>query len=261
MTWRVSYSVTGLVYSKMFKFSKSMNKYTKGELNSLWVNHPTEIESLVWQMPYWTSSVLSVIIGWYALYQMIGFIFIFGIIIIGLTSGCLYFCSKFQSKIYELINSNYEERVNLLTEIIENIKAIKMNSWSNWFTHKFESMRKEKYKHNIYSYLVDAPESLISSCGYTTLIVGVFWMWVLGYGMAISIATAVIIMRVFENLENSISELPFMLNTYQRWKVNITKIEEFLNWDDEESHLFDRTNNEDTIAISIKNSNFFLGIW
>ena len=135
ITSRVSYSVTGLVYSKLFRFSKSIHKYTKGELNNLCVNDTGEIESLIWQMPYWTSNVLSIAIGWYALYHMIGFIFIIGLGIIGLTSGFLYFWSHLQSKIYELLSSNNDDRVNLLTEIIENIKVIKINWWSGKFTY------------------------------------------------------------------------------------------------------------------------------
>ena len=77
--------------------------------------------------------------------------------------------------------------------------------------------------------------------------------------MAMSIATTVIIIRVFENIKNALVELPFMLNNFQKWKANFAKIERFLNWDDEEIHLFNRTNQDSEIAVSIKNSNFFWG--
>eukprot|EP00345_Euplotes_harpa_P007392 CAMPEP_0168333046 /NCGR_PEP_ID=MMETSP0213-20121227/9350_1 /TAXON_ID=151035 /ORGANISM="Euplotes harpa, Strain FSP1.4" /LENGTH=107 /DNA_ID=CAMNT_0008337247 /DNA_START=1081 /DNA_END=1404 /DNA_ORIENTATION=+ len=105
---------------------------------------------------------------------MIGLIFIYGVIIIMVTGVGIFYISKLQTKLYESISENSDDRANLLSEIIDNIKVIKINSYLESFTDRIGQIRKTEYRNAVYESLIEAPETFVSSVGYSTLVLGIF---------------------------------------------------------------------------------------
>mmetsp|Transcript_41923 Transcript_41923/g.48534 ORF Transcript_41923/g.48534 Transcript_41923/m.48534 type:complete len:177 (-) Transcript_41923:1539-2069(-) len=174
MTCKVSNATSCLLYSKLFKVSKSSCRLSKGEMNNLVTTDAIYVESMIWQLPYHSSNLLTILISCYALYSMIGLIFIYGVVIIVVTGVGIYYISKLQTKLYESISENSDDRANLLSEIIDNIKVIKINSYLESFTDRIGQIRKTEYRNAVYESLIEAPETFVSSVGYSTLVLGIF---------------------------------------------------------------------------------------
>lgn len=104
----------------------------KGTINNLIDSDTSEVENFIWMLPYMCSTPLFITLSCWTLYTLIDKACIVAIlIVIGLTYALTYvkkFASKFQEKLWK----NADMRSNIMNELIENIKIIKMNSWIDY---------------------------------------------------------------------------------------------------------------------------------
>ena len=126
LTRRVNVSIMGLIYSKIYNISGSNKKYSKGTINNIINSDSSEVQNVIWMIPYSVSTPLSIIINCYTLYTMVGWAFMVAVLISAVLSLLTYFVSKYVREWYEKQRKQMDEKANYLNEMIENIKVIKI---------------------------------------------------------------------------------------------------------------------------------------
>ena len=119
----INMSVMGLVYSKIYKISGSNQKYNKGTINNIIHTDIAEFQSIVWMIPYATSTILSIILSWFTLYTMVGLAFMVAIIITISLTVLTYLVSKYVKEWHQSNKRQMDESANYLNEMIESIKV------------------------------------------------------------------------------------------------------------------------------------------
>ena len=131
LTRRVNVSIMGLIYSKIYNISGSNKKYSKGTINNIINSDSLQVQNIIWMIPYSVSAPFSIIVNCYTLYTMIGWAFMVAVLISAVISLLTYFVSKYIRDWYQNQQKHMDERANYLNEMIENIKVIKINSWTD----------------------------------------------------------------------------------------------------------------------------------
>ena len=69
---------------------------------------------------------------------------------------------------------NFDDKSNILNEVIENIRAIKMNSWDDMFATKINHIKKLEYYNSLIGRLFWVPHFIAHWVTYYSMIIGVF---------------------------------------------------------------------------------------
>ena len=121
-----------LLYSKLFKISAATNKkYSKGDLNNLINSDPEKIFWFMCSFTHFVSIPLVVTVHCIILYSFIGIVFVYAFLLMLATTIIFFYLFKISESVWEKVMANNDARSRILTEIIENIKVIKMNSWGD----------------------------------------------------------------------------------------------------------------------------------
>ncbi|KAL5288837.1 ABCC4.2 family protein [Megaselia abdita] len=157
--------ISGLMYKKCLSASKSQSSYglvaktinlLSSELN--WYRAIGTLHDL-WLRP------LEVFIYGYIMYQEIGWSVVIGISFLLLFIPLQTYCGKMTSRYYNETGDTRDERIELMTEIIQGIQVIKMYGWEKSFAKLVADIRKREiagYK------IVCLFESIISSTHFVS---------------------------------------------------------------------------------------------
>lgn len=129
---RIVVAVKGLIYSKIYTVSSATNKkYKKGKINNLMNSDTGKIDSFIWQLPHVTCIPFLLMTSSYTLYTFLGHIFWIAVLVIFFSLSIIFYLTKWTYKVNERRRKDEDNRSDCLSEIIDNIRVIKMNSWIN----------------------------------------------------------------------------------------------------------------------------------
>ena len=194
----------------------------------------------------------------YSLHCVIGNIYWYVLGILVINAGVTYLFTQYFVRMYRKSMKSEDKRSNLITEIVENIMIIKMNSWVKCFLEKLNEIRTKEFYLMAKRSLIRVPHSIINNFSQYGVIVIVFWMLITRYNMSISVSSSITIMRILKRLKNSTGELPKFVRIYSRFIPSINIIEEFLLLEELQDGYSRKDNNGDG-SILVKPSNFFWG--
>jgi ATP-binding cassette, subfamily C (CFTR/MRP), member 1 len=256
---KISSSIKGLVYAKLFKISSATNKkYDKGILNNMMNLHPDRICNFIGTIPYFLNSPINLVISSYTLYFFIGNVTFYVLFFVSVILVLEFIIYKFTQKLRKNIYKNEDSRSNILSEIIDNIKVIKMNSWINWFYNRINQIKKKEYWNDLYFRALWVPHWVIYSFSYCGLIIVTYLITIKWYGLSVSIPASIIITRLVGSLKSYCGFISFILSQYSETKLSIDKIQDFLSWDEIEEYLIERVDDTGN-SVSIEHSNYFWG--
>ena len=165
------------------------------------------------------------------------------------------------AKIWKLIRENSDERSNVLTEILENIKVIKMNSYTQCFTDKIIAIRNKEFLHMINGILNGLPHHVIHTFSHNFLIFGVLFITVLKTDITVTIPIGMTIIRIVGHMRRHSNDFPYFVNELTDFFVCVNRIQDFLNCEEIEYHKVVTTNDENSnYSVTVDISNFFWGI-
>ena len=259
---KIAHGIQTLIFSKVFDVTSSSNKkYRKGELNGL-VNHdPHRIShflnmcSEVVTIPFAIASAI------FSLYQIIGMITIYALTLLIAASIGLFMFSKLNSKLHRIMRRHDDERGNVLLEMVENMKVIKMNSYTQKFLDDIVTFKGKEYYHMIYGHLINFPSHLIHFSTHYGLVFGILFMSAFNSNMSITVPLGMTILRLIEHLKGRTCHLPHFIRGFYDSLICIHRIEDFLHCGGIEYHkYFKNTNEDNNISVKIEQSNFFWGL-
>ena len=259
---RVSVAIQKVVYSKIFRISSATNKkYKKGDLNNLVNSDPARIGRFCWELPHITSLPFLLFCSCVSLFNVIGYVAIYAVCIVIFTCFCTYYICKFTENLWKQIRKNSDKRSNVLTEIIENIKVIKMNSYTQCFTDKIMTIRNKEFVHMIMGHLNNLPHHVIHNLSHYFLVFGVFFITVFKTDMAITVPIGMTIIRIIGHMRNHTNHFPHFANELADFFVCVNRIQDFLKCEEIEYHKVLVSNDENNdFSVKVDNSNFFWGI-
>ena len=195
-------ALSGLIYSKILRISSATNKkFKKGQINNLVGIHSRRVKMLFMKISDFCNAPFSVIAASYSLYRVIGNIFWYVLGIMIINAGITYLFTKHFMRLYTRAIKIEDKRSNLIAEIIENIKVIKMNSWIACFLNKINETRAKEFYYMAKRTFIRLPHILINNFSQYGLIVLVFWMLISNYNMSISVSSSIAIMRILKRLK------------------------------------------------------------
>ena len=151
-----------------------------------------------------------------------------------------------------------DARIHKVSEVIDNIKLIKFNSWIAKYMQIVNKSRNREVIVIVKKLLVWVLNVIFYNLNYPLLAVSIFIIAILGANISIAIPTALAILQLLNNLNNSARSLPDFIGGFIEFLVSMTRIQEFLDCEEADLSAIEYKSDKD-IALRIENSNFFWG--
>ena len=259
---KAKYAIIAIIYDKVLALSSATNKeFTQGEvINFISVDvekipNLTDLLPLVSRFPM-QLLVSIILLSFYFGLSLLGSIGVgFGLSFVG------FLIAKAKAKVQVKILKEKDKRMRITTEIVQNIKTIKLNSWIDYFVTKVIKFRNQEIFLTklglIFTGLSISVGRLIAPAWIITILAIFF-----STGNNISVATAFGGIQVLRTLEHPLRWIPDFVSTYLEFSVSMKRIQRFLLWSELNPNLIN-SNNKDAINkgvdILVENANFTWG--
>lgn len=144
------------------------------------------------------------------IFYYLGLTFLAGVAIFILSFAVNSLIAKFQADYYDKYMSQQDERVGLTTECLNNIKMLKLYSWTSIFENLVKDKRREEMKWLKKMFFMD-----VISTGamyfFPTLLQCVSLTVFIGSGQTMTLSMAYSIITIFNIMIDPIVGLPYML--------------------------------------------------
>ena len=246
-----------LIYAKILKLSPSTN-LNSGEIYNLVQIDSFKLCRLIMNFPNLFSIPILLVAYNYLLYKYIGISFIVGIIVMIIFLIINYYYRTQFSKYLKLHMKKSDLRMAVTTEMINNLKVIKLNGWDDIALRKIQEARGEELN------------ALESRYYITTISQTLLWLSPVAMSLAslglyqylnddFKIEDIFTSLGIFTSFQSLIKILPTTLDIFVETLISLRRIEKFLELPEvDDSNVI--KNDDDTmkknIALQITNGNF-----
>ena len=122
-----------------------------------------------------------------------------------------------------------DKRTNKISEVIDNIKLIKFNSWVEKFLQKVFKARAKEIRVIIDKLLLWVVNITFMNLNYPVLAISVFLITIFGAKLSVAVPTALAILQILTSLHNSSRSLPLFIGDFVEFLVSMKRIQNFLN--------------------------------
>jgi ABC-type multidrug transport system fused ATPase/permease subunit len=226
-----SKSLKRLINTQMVKKDASIGKIS----NMM----SADAESIRWFVNfvhwYTIEPLLNITIAMVGLYYVIGAASIGGILTMVILTPLGYFTGRHTNKLLQRLMCATDKRVNIINEMLQNIRIIKYFSWERFFRDKIDAARKEEL-----SYLLQMRKStmIFSNIGNSTsIILGLvtFGLHTFVLQRKLDVAIAFTTLNLMNNLSVSMRNLTAQMTVIIKAWVAFKRIKEFLEEPDLET--------------------------
>ena len=151
-----------------------------------------------------------------------------------------------------------DARIQKVTEVVDNIKLIKFNSWIHKYMAIVNKSRNIEVIVIVKKLLIWVLNVIFYNLNYPLLAVSIFMIAILGADISIAVPTALAILQLLNNLNNSARSLPNFIGGFIEFLISMTRIQEFLDCEEADLSAIEHKSDKD-IALRIDDSNFFWG--
>lgn len=169
-----------------------------------------------------------------------------------------FYIAIWNSRIQDQVLERKDKRMNTVTEVVNNIKVIKLNSWSKFFLEKVSRLRRREttaIRKGLFMNVLEIFTAFIMSPAF---MVGTFILFFM-FGNKMILAHAFAARHVFYSIEEPIRWVPQFVGSFAEFLVSMRRIEKFLLCDEINSNIVEMNNEyckEKEIDILIENANF-----
>ena len=193
-----------------------------------------------------------------SLYFFIGYVFLAAIGIVIFFCVINYFLAKWSAAIQKRRLKTMDARIQKVTEVVDNIKLIKFNSWIYKYMAIVNKSRNIEVIVIVKKLLIWVLNVIFYNLNYPLLAVSIFMIAILGADILITVPTALAILQLLNNLNNSARSLPNFMGGFIEFLISMTRIQEFLDCEEADLSAIEHKSDKD-IALRIEDSNFFWG--
>ena len=258
---KVKNGIVCLIYEKILKLSSATNKdFTQGEIINFINVDINKINYLLLNFPLVMRFPILVIFGFGFLMYYFGYS-IFAAAVVGVTNFLILFIiEKILAKIEDKILFEKDKRMRWITEIVNSIKVIKLNSLSDQFTSKISSIRNEELFYFKIKLILESLKTGVSWLSSPMMIVSTLLVFY-QTGHSITVAKAFAGIQVLYFLERPLKWFPDFIGKFLEFDISMKRISKFLICNEYNSELVEYidVNAHRNLDIIINDANFTWG--
>ncbi|CAI2359203.1 unnamed protein product [Moneuplotes crassus] len=247
------------IYEKILKITPSTNKdFRQGEIINFIQVDAEKAFDIAWCFPPVARLPIQLIFGIAFLLYYFGWFLLPSLGVAVLLVILNFYIAIWNSRIQDEVLERKDKRMNTTTEVVNNIKVIKLNSWGRFFIDKVARLRKREIHSVNKGLVVNTVEIITAFIMSPVFMVGTFFLFFV-FGNTMILAHAFAARHVFYSLEEPIRWVPQFVGTFAEFLVSMRRIEKFLQCDEINPNIVEMNNEyckEKEIDILIENANF-----
>ena len=248
-----------MIFSKILKLSPVASKrYNKGDIVSLSQVDASKATFIFNTLPDVIILPFKILILLISLYLFIGIALLAAIGVIVIFVVANYIIAVMSKKVQRQRMKRTSNRIHKVTEIVDNIKLIKFNSWIEKYLQIANQARNRELVMKVRREILAGINGTFMNLNYPLLSISVFIVAILVTKMSIAVPTALAILQLLSSLNESSRLLPTFISDVTEFMVSIERIQSFLQCDELEIKRMIYDKSDDT-SISIKNCYFYWG--
>ncbi|OTF77487.1 hypothetical protein BLA29_004731 [Euroglyphus maynei] len=248
---RIRSTLIGAIYRKSLVLSTDSRKnYTTGDIVNLMAIDAQRFITLVRYANYlWTSPIM-IIIGFYLLYQELGWSVSGGFILMFLLIPLQGYVTRTIKAMQVKQMAEKDKRLRAINEILNGIKVLKLYAWEEAFVTKLNRIRSNELKRIRLAGLITAMFVIVAITSPFLITFIVFAVYTKWNGMVLTSEKAFVTIALFNLLRVPLSALPNMMTSLILTIVSTKRINRFLNANELEDYVKLRSLKTDAIRIS-----------
>jgi ABC-type bacteriocin/lantibiotic exporter with double-glycine peptidase domain len=246
-----------LIFDKILKISPSVDINT-GEIYNLVQIDSNKLCKLIINLPNIFSIPIIIVAYNYLLYKYIGISFIAGVVVMIIFLIINYYYRTQFSKYLKLHMKKSDSRINVTTEMINNLKTIKLNAWDDLAIKKIQEARGEELNAlDMRYYVTTISQTLLWFAPIAMSIASIgFYQYLNDEFRIEDVFTS---LGIFTSFKGLLRNLPNTLDVFVETLISLGRIEKFLELpevNDSNIEKYDDNTMNKNIALQIKNGNF-----
>lgn len=145
LTQKVKGALNATIYDKVLKLSpQSKQRFTTGHLVSLMQTDSTKVHDYAFSVIAIITNAIQLTVGISLLWVKLGFAMIPGLLLIVLAIPITKFFTRKQKSATKRLMAEKDKRADLMSEVLNGIKAIKLYAWERAFKTQIEDVRSKE---------------------------------------------------------------------------------------------------------------------
>lgn len=259
---KVKSSLTSLIYQKSLNLSiEAKQQKSTGDIVNLMSVDTQRLQDLCQNLQLIWSGPFQMILCLVSLYNLLGNAMWIGVFILAITVPLNTTIFKYQKSLQKAQMKVKDERTGLISEILNNIKSLKLYAWENPYKSKLNYVRNEKELKNLKKIgIFQAGNQFIFNSTPYMVSCSTFALFIIAY-QDTPLTTDIVFtaLSLFNLLGFPLMALPWTIGNIIESQVALERLSNFLASDEIEddvvSHLPTASSNGD-VAVEITNADF-----
>ncbi|XP_056008623.1 multidrug resistance-associated protein 1-like isoform X2 [Ostrea edulis] len=247
---RVSATLMSALYKKALTISHhSKQSSSVGEILNLMSVDTSTIQNIMMFLGMWFESLLEIILSIYFLYDILGYATFAGCGVLALLMLMNIFLSSMSFGIIQKYMKLKDDRINILSEVINGIKVLKLYAWEMIFKDKIIGKRnlelRKLLKLKVFKRIVVTSFHISSYLVIST----VFLTYIHISDTPLDAKTVFVSLSLFNVLKYSVDYLNYSVRDNMKFFVALRRIDTFLNRTDIQKDNVERNEQGDAVTI------------
>lgn len=262
MGMKIKSSLTAVIYNKALVLSnETKQESSTGDIVNLMSVDTQRLQDLIQNLQIVWSGPFQIVLCLYSLYNLIGVSMWAGVFVMVIMIPLNGVIAKYQKKLQKTQMKNKDERSRLISEILNNIKSLKLYGWEHPYLDKLNHVRNDKELANLKKMgILSAVSNFTWSLAPFMVTCSTFAVFVI-FQKDRSLSTDIVFpaLSLFNLLSFPLAVVPMVITNIVESQVAISRLTKFLCGTELQSDAVVRTKAVDKIgdvAVSIKNGTF-----
>lgn len=225
---RLRASLISHIYKKgLLLSSQSRQSHTSGEIINYMSVDIQRITDFIWYLNYIWMLPVQITLAIYILHTTLGLGSMAALTATLAVMACNIPITRFQKRYQTKIMEAKDKRMKATSEVLRNMKILKLQAWDTQFLHKIESLRKIEYNCLWKSLRLSAISAFVFWGSPTFISVVTFGACML-MGIQLTAGRVLSALATFRMLQDPIFNLPDLLSVIAQGKVSADRVASFL---------------------------------
>ncbi|OVA14831.1 ABC transporter [Macleaya cordata] len=254
---RLRVALISHIYKKgLHLSSQSRQSHSSGEIINYMSVDIQRITDFIWYMNTIWMLPIQISLATYILNMNVGLGSYAGLAATLLVMACNIPLTRIQKRFQSKIMEAKDDRMKATSEVLRNMKTLKLQAWDMKYLLKLENLRKIEYNWLWKSLRLSALSAFIS-CGSPTFISVVTFGACILMGIPLTAGKVISALATFRMLQNPIFSLPDLLSVVAQAKVSVDRVASYLQEDEiQEDAVMFVPRDASGVEIEIENGKF-----
>ncbi|GMP42463.1 hypothetical protein CsSME_00012207 [Camellia sinensis var. sinensis] len=236
---RLRVALTSQIYKKgLLLSSQSRQSRTSGEIINYMSVDVQRITDFVWYVNTIWQLPVQISLAIFILHTNLGPGSLVALAATFIVMACNIPITRVQKKYQSKIMEAKDDRMKATSEVLQNIKILKLQAWDNQYLHKLESLRRTEYN-SIWKSLRLLATSTFIFWGSPTFISVVTFGGCVLMGIPLIAGRVLSALATFRMLQDPIFKLPDLLSTIVQSKISADRVASYLQEDEIRSNAIE----------------------